>query len=677
MKSTDERLMEDRAAWRLSEMKLLTSSNSFPSDSDSSSILGEDISSFFKEYGLMITIKDGHIRFHLCPDENFPEIHPNAYAPSALKDTEMLAGGGSGVAVFGGKHPWLGDLVMKHGDYKDMNELFALATIENELKLRGSANGCSEEASDLQQRLPEFRMIYMSPSHIIERRNNMWDHLKSLVESFSTRRLPSDRSSGRRNSIRIEESALELLNNDMSIRLYECKNDDFSIQLDTDSTHRSMAIILPKGSCETVDSKTVFLRNDSYGDLKAIVEELLPIMEDRLLKFTLAQKTIGGKSPRTGNQWLYSGQLHGEVLENLISHFIRVIRHLQNLTLPHEVDVVQEVRAELQRFESDSSPKVSEISDMANTYVGSAIKKNFHEEKGRISFLKQVGQNFREESLILISEEVLPARFIGKLLREEAVMSDIFLDSPSEPVPLQPEEHFWKNILRRAVDDRESMSPSALKRIWDCGLADAGIHNLFVTETDLFLFDLGEPELQSLPGFLTKFLFSFFHTLGMEEDEDTGWVRRFNIDGDKLTLTEETRELLPKAYGAFETCLDRLISDVLDGDNKLRWLLLQYVTLQLLSDTAFCLQRWAIKGGGQDRQHNHQKGIEKWLWRALWDIYIACDINTQESWARFGVGLPQIRMRKSLLEGTASITKLRETVTILQSNLKELDGLPF
>jgi hypothetical protein len=631
MTRTDERLKEDRAAWRLSQIKLLTSSSSISSDSDDSNILDEDISSFFLEYGLMVTIQDGHIRFHLCSDENFPEIHPNVYAPSALKHTEMLAGGGSGVAVFGGKHPELGDLVMKHGDYKDMNELFALATIENELRLRGSTNGCSKEASDMQRHLPEFRMIYISPSHIIERRINMWDHLKSLVESFSIRRLPSARSSGRRNSIRIEESALELLNNDMSIRLYECMNDDFAIQLDTDSTHRSMAIILPKGSCETVDSKTVFLRNnDSYGDLKTTVEELLPIMRDRLLKFTLAQKTIGGDSPRTGNQWLYSGQLHGEVLENLISHFIQVIRHLQNLTLPHEVDVVKEVRAELQRFENDKTAKVSEISDTANTYVGNAIKKNFRGEKGRISFLKRMGEKFREESLILTPEEVLPARFIGKLLREEAVMSDIFLDSPSEPVPLQPEEDFWKNILRRAVDDRESMSPSALKRIWDCGLADAGIHNLFVTETDLFLFDLGEPELQSLPGFLTKFLFSFFHTLGMEEDEETGWVRRFNIDGDKLTLTEGTRELLPKAYKAFGICLDRLISDVLDGDNKLRWLLLQYVTLQLLSDTAFCLQRWAVKGGGEDRQHNHQKGIEKWLWRALWDIYIACDINTQE-----------------------------------------------
>lgn len=675
MALTNERKNLNRSQ-QLSKMRLLTSTSSITSGSDDSNILDEDLDShpFFSEYGLMVTAQDGHIRFHLCLDENYPDIHPNVYAPYALKDMQTLAGGGSGVAVFGGKHPELGDLVMKHGGYKDMQELFALATIAHQLRLRGSNNGCSEAALDMQRRLPEFRMIYISPSHIFERRTNMWDHLRTLVDSFSTKRLPSER----RNSIRIEDATLALINGEyMSIRLYECQSDNFAIQLDTDSKHRSMAVILPRGSCESVDSKTVLLHNDSFGDLKATVDELVPIMEDRLLKFTLAQKTIGGESPRTGNQWLYSGQLRGEVLENLISQFIQVIKHLQNLTLPDEIDVVPKVRAELERFENDKAAKVSDISDTANSFVGNAIKKNFHEEKGRITFLKLMGEQFREESLILTPNEVLPAKFIGILLRQEAVMSDVFLDSPSEPAPLQPGDQFWRNILRRAVDDRESMSPAALKRVWDCGLADAGIHNLFVTETDLSLFDLGEPELQSLPGFLTKFLFSFFHTLGMEEDEKTGWARRFRLDGDKLALTEATTDLLPKAYDAFETCLDRLISDVLDGDKKLRWLLLQYVTLQLLSDTAFCLQRWAIKGGGQDRQHNHQRDIDKWLWRALWDIYIACDINTMGSWARFGVEAPQMRNRMSLLEGTASIMKIRETAALLQSSLKEIDEVPL
>jgi len=434
---------------------------------------------------------------------------------------------------------------------------------------------------------------------------------------------------------------------------------------------------LPKDASVSVDNKTILLKNDSYQNLEDIAHELIAVMSKRLLKFTLAQKTIGGESPRTGNQWLYSGQLHGHVLENLIAQFVRVIKHLKALTLPEEVDVVEHVRQELERYEFDHDAKISEMSNVTNAFVGNAIRKNFDEEKGRIMFLQEMGKKFRVFGLMVLTpEEELPGKLIGRLLEDGAIMSDVFLDSPCEKAPLNPGEEFWKNILRRAVDTRDTMSPSALQRVWDCGLADAGIHNLFVTETDLFLFDLGEPELQSLPGFLTKFLFSFFHTLGMEDDEETGsWVRRFDVVGEKLVLTKATKELLPKAYDAFQVCLDRLIDEVLDGDKTLRFLLLQYVTLQLLSDTAFCLQKWAIKGGGQDRQHNHQRGIEKWLWRALWDIHIACDINTQESWARLGVDAPQMRARMTLLDGTASISKLRESVQLFAGSLREINEL--
>ncbi|CAJ1934530.1 unnamed protein product [Cylindrotheca closterium] len=631
--------------------------------------------SFLSDFGLMITIHDGHIQLHLCPDANFPEIHPNVYAPSVMDSMETLAGGGSGVAVFGGHHPELGDIVMKHGGYKDMHELFALATIENELKKRGDANGGMKAAIDMQRRLPEFRMIYISPSHIVEKRINRWENLKSLVDKFSSTNNLVARG---RQSFRLDESALQILNSDMSIRLYETDDvDKFTLQLDIETEERrSLAVILPKDDSEFIDHKTVMLRHNSYEELDDIAHELIRTMTERLLKFTLAQKTIGGETPRTGNQWLYSGQLHGAVLENLISQFILVIRHLQEMTLPEEVDVVDQVREELNRFECDPDLKISEISNTANTFVGNAIRKNFHEEKGRIRFLQEMGKKFRVYGLLVLTpEEELPAKMIGRLLEEDSRMSDVFLDSPQEDAPLNPGDEFWKNILRRAVDTRDTMSPSALERIWDCGLADAGIHNLFVTEDDLFLFDLGEPELQSLPGFLTKFLFSFFHTLGMEEDDETGWVRRFDMVDDKLALSQHTKELLPQAYDAFQVCLDRLIEEVLDGDKGLRWLLLQYVTLQLLSDTAFCLQKWCIKGGGQDREHNHQRGIEKWLWRALWDIHIACDINTQDSWARLGVDAPQLLARTSLLEGTTSISKLRESVELFSNSLREINEL--
>jgi hypothetical protein len=208
------------------------------------------------------------------------------------------------------------------------------------------------------------------------------------------------------------------------------------------------------------------------------VEELLPIMEDRLLKFTLAQKTIGGDSPKTGNQWLYEGKLHGPVLDNLISQFIRVIRLLQELTHDEERDVVKIVRDELTKYEGNLASRVKDISEMVNSFVGNAIKKNFCEEKGRVGFLKDMGQNFRDESLILTSEEVLPANFIGKLLRPTAVISDVFCEAPNETSSLQLGNQFWKSILHCAVDNRKSMSHHALQRIWNCGLSDAGIHNL-------------------------------------------------------------------------------------------------------------------------------------------------------------------------------------------------------
>ena len=77
----------------------------------------------------------------------------------------MLLGGGSGIAVFAGSHPELGDIVMKHGDFKDLKESYALATIAEELKKRGERNSrrSKEAALSMKSCLPEFKMIYISP----------------------------------------------------------------------------------------------------------------------------------------------------------------------------------------------------------------------------------------------------------------------------------------------------------------------------------------------------------------------------------------------------------------------------------------------------------------------------------------------------------------------------------
>ena len=60
-----------------------------------------------------------------------------------------------------------------------------------------------------------------------------------------------------------------------------------------------------------------------------------------------------------------------------------------------------------------------------------------------------------------------------------------------------------------------------------------------------------------------------------------------------------------------------------------------------------------MKGGSQSREQNHNTGIERWLWRALWDSYVAFDINTKESWHRLKVEHPSCN---------ESTSKIRESI---------------
>ena len=641
--------------------RYLTSSSDISdgSRSDDSSSSSSDASS---EYGLLISITDdGICQLKFLEDTNLDQIHVNVYAPKALEDVKVLGGGGSGVAVFSGHHPEVGDLVMKHGGVKDLEDLFALASIAQELKKRGLDTDSPEQkeaAEEMQSRIPEFKAIYISPHHFRSRGEDLWKRLRGVMKSWallsSTSLEKLSRHQGHGESSDDDDAAIpkEIQGDNInlfhdvhkfgkSLRLYEGDEDCFSFQLDTNK--ESFALVLPKHSSDfQSDRKVVDLKGDAFTNLKSIVDALLPIAHDKLFKFTLAQKTIGGMNPRTGNQVLYSGELNGSLLDNLVSQIIHVIHNLRTLTKPEEADIVDFIRAEVERFENgDVHNSADSLSQVSDDFVGNAIKKNFDPVKGRSKLLRELGAQFRNPvDLYLTDDEMCPAKHLGDVLRAGALMSDTFCDCPMEPTVLQPHTHFWRNILRRAVDERSSMSQAALTRIWNCGLADAGIHNLFLSETDLWMFDLGEPALQSIPGFLTKFLFSFFHTLGMEEREDKEWVIRFRLLGDKLALTPETADLLPKAYDAFEVALDRIIDEVFDGDNSLRWLLIQYVTLQLMSDTAFCLGKWQVKGGGRSRSANHNKDITKWLWRALWDVYVAYDINTQDSWYRLGVEHP-------------------------------------
>jgi len=434
------------------------------------------------DVGLMITMDGRHCQFHLVPDANYPQIHPNVYAPGNLTNMRILYGGGSGVSVFGGHSPELGDIVMKHGGYKDLEDLFALVTISEELHRRGERTGHIRQAHDMQERLPSFRSIYMSPYHIRSRgeelvsllngfvMNRNWNetNVLSAEEKSMTDAVADEHTTQAERVAALVKERSSQVNLGMTIRIFEGDDEDsLSFVLnDSNPEQWKPSLVLPAGSTMFSSSSCVQIRGNPYENLKNVVHGLGPIMTDRAFKFTLAQKKIGGISPKTGNQWLYEGKLSGLVLKNLMDQMIQVIRDLQLLTLPDELDAVDEIRKEVLEFEeSEKGLRAHQISRIADSFVGHAIKKNFHPEKGRQGFLRQVCSKFRDQRLCLKTEEEIPARHLGILLRSGALMSDTFLHTPMEPTVLQMQPHFWRNILRRAVESQDTMSPHALRRL--------------------------------------------------------------------------------------------------------------------------------------------------------------------------------------------------------------------
>lgn len=373
--------------------------------------------------------------------------------------------------------------------------------------------------------------------------------------------------------------------------------------------------------------------------LHSLASGISSLQKRHFWKFTLAQSAVGGPDPHTASSLLAQGRLSGALLQNLIDQTITVIKNLRRLTLPEEKEYEIVVTSELLRLQMDEGHEVYDVSKGVDQYMGNAILKNWDPVNGRIRRLLDVGTSFRERSpsFVVLPEEEMPVNCLGRLLRRGSGMGEVFVGAPVDLTVADGRNHYLE-LMQEALTGMRSLT--AKERVWTCGLTDAGLHNLFLSETDLWLFDLGEPQLMSVPGFLTKFLFSFFHTLGMEDVEggDPGqWVVRFESVGSNLRLTEDTEKVLEHAYRAFEETLNRLILEVFDKDDQVRLLLIRYITVQLISDASFCLERWLIKGGGNPREENHQKVIEKWLWRALWDIYVAFDINKDESLKRFGV----------------------------------------
>lgn len=589
-----------------------------------------------EDHGLLIQLlPDGTIAVETVPDQHYPKIHPNCYAPADLENVRLLHGGGSGTAVFGGFYRPKGQaIVMKHGGPKDTKEVFSLAVITSELLLR--RRELSEAAADhMSRRLPVFLMVYISPHHLRDRGGELWASVRAPTYTRSGRRLSvTEQDTARGQEVTLPRSDLVKL----SKLPAPCKPPSAKrrIRVATNDGKKAGSWIVSHSNVEiTLLNLT---ENGKIGEgiafLREFCAELVAEEELHSWKVTLGQKWIGGTKAINGADILTRGDLQGALLETLIREFSSVMQDLDRLTHQNERQGRYElVQREVERLRTYSD--VLQVSKTSDSFVGRSICKNFHPTDGRFRNLRLLGDDFREGNFFLTDAEQAPARFLGKLLKPGANATEVFEDASSPKSALDAMEDLgWLNILEHATQFNESTSAAATECLWTSGLTDAGLHNTFLSvERGLEIFDLGEPTLEPRPAFLTKFLMSFFHTIGMESDGSGSWKCRFNVvpsegGGERLSPTPDTEEKIPYLRGVFTTTLDHIIESIFSGDESVRKLLLKYIVLQLLSDSSFCLQRWEAKGGGVERCGDRSDALAKWLWRSLWDQYVASYVYT-------------------------------------------------
>jgi hypothetical protein len=674
------------------------------------------------------------IRIEAVPDRHFPDVHPHCHAPASLSSVRLLHGGGSGTAVFGGRHPTLGPLVMKHGGHKDAQEIFSLVTLASELQQRQGI--APQAAAHMARRIPTFSMVYISPFHLRDRGQELWCRLRTRVSnnrlgllsslpktgfaaspSLSAGDAPSGGSSSNNRTKIRRDSAMSdaVLSNSDLYKLSKLPHP----RSDNSSKQRSIRILPTPNCCGTitwctsaasveigvplsmyrviVDDSPVASNNDDDGSASAHSLSLsngLDFIQDfsatliaqqaqNNWKVTLAQEWIGGEDAVNGADVLTSGQLQNDnphnlhavfhdesslapLLVKLLEEITAVIADLRRLTLPSEREghyqLVQEQARALLQLPSihrasaaaaeaalttgdNGDDDIGSVSKLVDTFVGKSIVKNFHPQTGRFAFMRQLARSLSSSTtqVILTPAEQEPAQFLVRLLTPGVNMHTVFAELPTAQSTFCASaldammERGWRQVLSDATafDPADHAAAAATECLWTCGLTDAGLHNSFLSvERGLELFDLGAPNLQPTSAFLIKFLMSFFHTLGMEPDGHGQWKNRFTVttataidngaEDERLSLTTETRDKIPYLCRVFTITLNHFIENIFHGNERVRTLLLKYVVLQLLSDASFCLQRWESKGGGTHRfGDRNATGLEQWLWRSLWDHYIA------------------------------------------------------
>lgn len=350
--------------------------------------------------GLLVTLDSTHCDLRFVPDKNVSEIHPNIYMPKSFSDSDLLYGGGSGTTVFHG-NLFGKNFIVKHGSSTDTKETFALATLDEELRKRSSQ---SEKAAQyISSRIPKFSFIYLSPYHLYKKKKteNIWKEIQR--QSVITLDLSA-------RSERKQQVDYEVSNGDSKPFIRITSSDKYDeIELEYDSDGNYTELIIPSKYINHVDKEKMLIRckdnsskqSGGYNLLKQFVNSLTKIQENSLCKVSLAQTPIGGSEQITALTRLFSGKLWENdyaLLDKLLEEQVAVFKSLQALTFPEEKNVLSQVKEDLNQLEGSTDDErssmfchdASSISNLADNFVGKAIKKNFSRGDGR--FYKLMGK---------------------------------------------------------------------------------------------------------------------------------------------------------------------------------------------------------------------------------------------------------------------------------------------
>jgi hypothetical protein len=381
----------------------------------------------------------------------------------------------------------------------------------------------------MKQRIPAFRMIYISPMHLREREGELRNSTfrtslrTSLRSSFDRRNGSASEIIGRKFSEGEQEKEVHVSGTKQgrSISLFGSPHANCS-SIRTHSRHVDLCFgggyrLWRGAASEEIESRDSSAHscpageegNDGYESLLAFVNQLYRHMQLNDWKVTLAQQTIGRspeeptKSARTASSLLAKGKLKGRLLHHLLDEEIRVIRNLQLLTMPNEVDVLDGVRMEYESIKArmrsananENKVTAADVSSIANSFVGKAIHKNFHPVTGRFILLRKFGADLRDGLIHLKPKEQQPAKHLEKILNDcfERGWGDIggcgFLtkqnslrmsleeifdlsaldETADEEHPLRGHPLFihgldqWQSLLELALSMK---NPNATSRIW-------------------------------------------------------------------------------------------------------------------------------------------------------------------------------------------------------------------